>query len=59
MFFLAKPGNEIGKYIDEKVLLYNNYNEKREGCLTEKICNDDTYCITNHKLIKKNDKNEH
>lgn len=52
-FFLAKPGNEIGKYIDGKVFLYDNYRENWEGCLTTRICNDGDYYFDNHKLVSR------
>jgi MoaA/NifB/PqqE/SkfB family radical SAM enzyme len=52
-FFLAKPGNEIGKYVDGKVFLYDNYRENWEGCLTARICNDGDYYFDNHKLVSR------
>lgn len=52
-FFLAQPGNEIGKYIDGKIFLYDNYKESWDGCLAARICNDLDYSIINHKLVQK------
>ena len=37
--FLAKPGLEIGKYIDGKIMLNNEIENNGELCIAQEICN--------------------
>lgn len=37
--FLAKPGFEIGKYVDGKILIDNKIENNIEKCLVDEICN--------------------
>ena len=44
--FLAKPGYEIGKFIDNKIYIKNSLHVNSDECLTDNVCN--------KKLILKN-----
>lgn len=52
--FMTKPGYEIGKYVDEKIMLYNNINNDGTKCIACEIFNKNNNNIFND-IFNKND----
>jgi sulfatase maturation enzyme AslB (radical SAM superfamily) len=46
--FLVKPGLEIGKYINDKILLKNKIDNDGDLCLAQELCNK-----SNNKVLSK------